>query len=429
VVCDRCGFDIYSKDIRIQWDNQVVCPTCYDQRHPQDFVRGRHDDFTVWPVRTDSTDPANETAVGSNTVPASTFLGHEGITTINAPACVAQSSTEGDVISLDTSAWFHNPSSETITYSDVNNALPAGLSIAAATGIVSGTITVQGTTYTNSVEIQATYGTSLHTVECNFDWTVTKNAEPDSIAGLCLWWDFSDTTTLWQDVARTIQADGDGDPVKYVDDKSAQGNDGDENNSDRWPFLRASGNGSLFTLNCEINVNSRHIETTGGWTDGAQPKTYIIVYKVPADDANLKTVFGSTNANGTFHGFDGTSSSRIYLETNRTAPSFNDVTYGTEDTDDIPADYVGEWKVATILVSGTSGDLLWNNAALPETGTGMQSHDADTVSNAGFKIGATFNNTAGWNSDVAMCLCYEGLLSAADRATIQTYIAGRWSLD
>jgi hypothetical protein len=59
----------------------------------------------------------------------------------------------------------------------------------------------------------------------------------------------------------------------------------------------------------------------------------------------------------------------------------------------------------------------------------MQGHDADTVSNAGFKIGATFNNTGGWNSDVAECFCYEGLLSAANRTTLQTYLANKWSLD
>lgn len=43
VVCDSCGFDIRAKDIRETWDHRMVCPSDWEPRHPQDFVRSKHD--------------------------------------------------------------------------------------------------------------------------------------------------------------------------------------------------------------------------------------------------------------------------------------------------------------------------------------------------------------------------------------------------
>lgn len=46
VDCDICGFTIRAKDARITWDNKVVCPSDWEPRHPQDFVRSRVDKIT-----------------------------------------------------------------------------------------------------------------------------------------------------------------------------------------------------------------------------------------------------------------------------------------------------------------------------------------------------------------------------------------------
>lgn len=39
LVCDRCGFDVYSSEARKTWDGLVVCPEDWEPRHEQDFVR------------------------------------------------------------------------------------------------------------------------------------------------------------------------------------------------------------------------------------------------------------------------------------------------------------------------------------------------------------------------------------------------------
>lgn len=40
VICDRCGQEFYASELRLEWTNLRVCRTCFDYRHPQDFVRG-----------------------------------------------------------------------------------------------------------------------------------------------------------------------------------------------------------------------------------------------------------------------------------------------------------------------------------------------------------------------------------------------------
>ena len=43
VVCDNCGFDIRAADIRETWDGRQVCPSDWEPRQPQDFVRSKQE--------------------------------------------------------------------------------------------------------------------------------------------------------------------------------------------------------------------------------------------------------------------------------------------------------------------------------------------------------------------------------------------------
>lgn len=54
VVCDVCGFDIRAEDIKERWDGLMVCPSDWEPRHPQDFVRATEEDTsTQGPIRTE----------------------------------------------------------------------------------------------------------------------------------------------------------------------------------------------------------------------------------------------------------------------------------------------------------------------------------------------------------------------------------------
>lgn len=46
-ICDRTGFAVRAEHTKKQWNNIIVRDRSFEERQPQDFVRGRRDDQTV----------------------------------------------------------------------------------------------------------------------------------------------------------------------------------------------------------------------------------------------------------------------------------------------------------------------------------------------------------------------------------------------
>lgn len=42
-ICDVCGFKYRASQTSKRWDGLMVCREDFEERHPQDFVRGRVD--------------------------------------------------------------------------------------------------------------------------------------------------------------------------------------------------------------------------------------------------------------------------------------------------------------------------------------------------------------------------------------------------
>lgn len=69
IVCDYSGFKIKRSEARMTWDGYLVRKDFWEQRQPQDFVRGRRDKISIPPgqSRGESTDDfltANEVQAG-----------------------------------------------------------------------------------------------------------------------------------------------------------------------------------------------------------------------------------------------------------------------------------------------------------------------------------------------------------------------------
>ena len=47
VICDVCGKKIKAGEAKHRWDGFIVCPSDFEQRHSQDFVRARQDKISV----------------------------------------------------------------------------------------------------------------------------------------------------------------------------------------------------------------------------------------------------------------------------------------------------------------------------------------------------------------------------------------------
>lgn len=54
-ICDRCGLKRKASETREEWNGKIVCADgCFEERHPQDFVRGKYDDQRVDKPRPDT---------------------------------------------------------------------------------------------------------------------------------------------------------------------------------------------------------------------------------------------------------------------------------------------------------------------------------------------------------------------------------------
>jgi len=66
--CDRCGFKFKASDLRKTWDNLYVCKDDWEERHPQDFLRGVPDNPSVPWTRPDTISDTNTTDISGNSI-------------------------------------------------------------------------------------------------------------------------------------------------------------------------------------------------------------------------------------------------------------------------------------------------------------------------------------------------------------------------
>jgi len=79
-VCFRCGFKFKSSELRRTWQGFWACDTCWEPRHPQDFVRGIPDNSGVpW--------AQNENWVLASGAPQCTIPGMSAIPGYAVPGC------------------------------------------------------------------------------------------------------------------------------------------------------------------------------------------------------------------------------------------------------------------------------------------------------------------------------------------------------
>lgn len=81
-ICQRCSFKFKSEDIKKEWTGLLVCKECFENRHPQDFLRGTPEKQSVPFTAPEPTDTfvtvtyvASTVGTQSNTVPTGTFHG------------------------------------------------------------------------------------------------------------------------------------------------------------------------------------------------------------------------------------------------------------------------------------------------------------------------------------------------------------------
>ena len=91
VTCDVCSRKIKAGISKQRWDGFRVCPSCYETRHPQDFVRARQDKISVSfsrPIPTLTFTDVPYIDTGNNVC---TFSGRQAIPMEGIPGCMIPS--------------------------------------------------------------------------------------------------------------------------------------------------------------------------------------------------------------------------------------------------------------------------------------------------------------------------------------------------
>jgi hypothetical protein len=69
-LCDRCQKKFYASQLKLEWTGWRVCESCWEPRHPQEFLKGKRDDQNVpW------TRPDQETTCSPNSIPGKAVPG------------------------------------------------------------------------------------------------------------------------------------------------------------------------------------------------------------------------------------------------------------------------------------------------------------------------------------------------------------------
>ena len=145
-LCDECGFKFKQTDLRKRWDSLMVCGDCWEPRHPSDLYDYRaHDNGGGAGAgsRADDDGTGTGTSVSGDPIPPPETI---TITTTDLGAVTA-----GQAFSLQIETD-SVPASPAVWAVD-SGSLPTGLVLGAADGIVSGTPTVSGESYTLVISV------------------------------------------------------------------------------------------------------------------------------------------------------------------------------------------------------------------------------------------------------------------------------------
>jgi hypothetical protein len=220
---------------------------------------------------------------------------------------------------------------------------------------------------------------------------------PTDIAGLKLWIDFSDITTLYTDSAKTTPVTADGDVIGAAEDKSGNGNDGTQATTAK-----------KFTYKTGIK-NSLSAALVGADSDNmitpltqAQPFTiYAVIYPTTANN----------NANYV-HSTSPLSICRVASVSTIMLYCGAVLTLSVSDPRNL-------WHVLTSIPNGASSSVR-QNAGTPATGNA----GASGMTNISLSYNSA-NAFVGYWSEI---LIYNSIISGADDTNVLTYLNAKWTV-
>jgi hypothetical protein len=232
---------------------------------------------------------------------------------------------------------------------------------------------------------------------------------PTDIAGLTGWFDFSDVSTLFQDVAMTTVITTDGQEILAAENQAAtpgyhltQATTG--------PLYQTAVQNSLSVA--EFNGTDSTLAASASILADAARTFILVLQKNGAVGAGSKTAW-SLHANAQFY----TNSA-----THATGWNFFSGTGGAEITNVVPT--ATNWNIAVLrLNSAASLDIFANGG----TATNTNPHDDISTATA-MSVGTVVGGTQDVDIDVGEILVYDSALATADLNTVGSYLGTKWNI-
>lgn len=232
---------------------------------------------------------------------------------------------------------------------------------------------------------------------------------PTDIAGLQLWLDFSDISTLFIDSAKTTSVTSDGDVIGAAEDKSGNGNDILQATTANKPLYKTTIQNGL-SIGRFDGVND-FVATIAFGSTLTQPNTIIHV-------GNKKNAQGD---NAYFYdGIDGANRNASLTNVGRTPDGlriFAGASFLPDTTHPLNV-----MILQTALFSGLTSEI-WLNGVTQGVG------NASIQGINGLTVGAV-NGGGGshLDGDMAEILVYNANLSSADRQAVEIYLNNKWAI-
>ena len=223
-----------------------------------------------------------------------------------------------------------------------------------------------------------------------------KGFSPLDIAGLQLWLDFSDITTLFTDSAKTTPVTSDGDVIGAAADLSGNGNDTTQGTTANKPLHKTSIQNGLSVARFDGDNDELQLDST-----------------ITGSLSSVLVVLNVTNySDNVFVGHD--ASNMIRFQTNGLEFRYS----GDNDSVVIA---IGAFALWEAIHNGTTLTPYKNGAAIsaPIANTGDL--------NLSF-IGARDAGASSYLGDIAEILVYDSALSAPNRTLIETFLDNKWAV-
>lgn len=227
---------------------------------------------------------------------------------------------------------------------------------------------------------------------------------PTQLAGLSLWYDISDLTTLFQDAAGTTPVTADGDPVGRINDKSGNSFYCSQSTASARPTYKTDG-----TYHWLLFDGGDFLDISNNLWSGAIDSDNTLIAGAQITATGIRGIIGVSGYDGVNLLASGASVANFYVKT--TGSAINPI--GTTNI-------LNTNRVISADRQRSSGDAkVWQNQNLESS---LSVTGADKLSGASF-LGKA--NTGLWAGNIYNIAVYDVQLSTTDRNSVESYIADK----